>query len=439
MGTNPETLVIDSSRLEQYRNTIKGLSDRIVQAQRPIRILDSIKWDPGVQGAFFESNFKEPPPVDRDYYTRSPLPFEPAQKRLELEDIAHDVRRTLGQFNPLGKMMERMCREYCDVVRMLENRGLPEFSKISQQLYGSSSDAFHAGDPSLGDMAALLSDTLTNVDRDVLAEQDPKDIEARDAVQVLQQRLNEYFRDAEQPVEVKLSDGIVSDAAAGADYIKLRSDARFSQRDLRMLEIHEGWVHLGTTLNGLRQPACTFLSKGPPSSTVTQEGLAILMEIFCFASHPARVRRLTNRILGVKMAEDGADFLQVFEFFRDQGFGEVESYNNAARVFRGSTPAGGPFTKDLVYSKGFVLIYNYIQLAVRRGKPSRIQLLFCGKTTLEDVRTLADLVAEGIVEPPRFVPPQIADLAALTSWMAYSNFINHLDLKRIEADYAAIL
>src|SRR3546814_9747867 len=42
-------------------------------------------------------------------------------------------------------------------------------------------------------------------------------------------------------------------------------------RDVRALEVHEGLVHVGTTLNGLNQPICTFLSKGPPSSTVRSE------------------------------------------------------------------------------------------------------------------------------------------------------------------------
>ncbi len=67
-------------------------------------------------------------------------------------------------------------------------------------------------------------------------------------------------------------------------------------------------MHLGTTLNGLAQPVCTFLSKGPPSSTITQEGLGIIAEVFTFASYPGRVKRLTNRITAVGMAEEGANF-----------------------------------------------------------------------------------------------------------------------------------
>jgi uncharacterized protein (TIGR02421 family) len=196
---------------------------------------------------------------------------------------------------------------------------------------------------------------------------------------------------------------------------------------------------MGTTLNGLAQPVCTFLSKGPPSSTMTQEGLAIIIEIFTFASYPGRIKRLNDRVLAISMVEQGADFLDIFQFYRERGFNEEESYSYTNRVFRGSTPQGGPFTKDLVYSKGFVLIYNYIRLAIQRGLISRIPLLFTGKTTLEDQRILADLVEEGLVVSPQYVPPQFKDLAALSAWMSYSLFLNRLSLERIAADYKDIL
>ncbi len=238
---------------------------------------------------------------------------------------------------------------------------------------------------------------------------------------------------------MQLSDGIVADAAAGSDYIKIRGSSRFTSRQLRLLEVHEGWVHLGTTLNGLSQPVCTFLGKGPPSSTVTQEGLAVLTEIFAFASHPGRVRRLTNRIEGVAMAEAGGNFLDVFRYFQEEGYTPEESYQHTMRIFRGSLPEGcGPFTKDLCYSKGFVLIYNYIRTAVSRGMVRRVPLLFCGKTNLADIKTLGQLVDEGLVVPPRFVPPPFADLHALTAWMCYANFLNRLSLKRVADDYAGL-
>src|SRR5207302_1649168 len=152
----------------------------------------------------------------------------------------------------------------------------------------------------------------------IFGRQEPT-LDARQTVDELSARLGGYFRD-EAAVRVRLSVGIVADAAAGSDYIKIRGDARFTPREVRLLEVHEGWVHLGTTLNGQNQPVCTFLSKGPPSSTVTQEGLAVITEIFAFASHPGRVRRLTNRIEGVAMAEAGANFLDVYRYFLEEGY-----------------------------------------------------------------------------------------------------------------------
>src|SRR5262249_7241935 len=293
-------------------------------------------------------------------------------------------------------IMKRICREYTTVVMMLQARGTKQFTRFSQQLYGSSEDAFYAGAPTLKDLAVVVSNSLHHIHTQAFGEKDKKQFTAEQVVDQLGKKLGKYFSDKKTPVQVVLSDGIVADAAAGAECIKIRSGAKFSKRDIRVLEVHEGWVHLGTTINGLSQPVCTFLSKGPPSSTITQEGLAIITEVFTFASYPGRLKRLTNRITGVNMAEDGANFLDVFHFYRDQGLDEADSYQSTTRVFRGSVPDGGPFTKDLSYSKGFILIYNYIRLAVQRGLASQIPILFMGKTTLEDIHILSDLVEEDI-------------------------------------------
>ncbi|WP_373388853.1 flavohemoglobin expression-modulating QEGLA motif protein [Pseudomonas alcaligenes] len=422
---------------DDYHDTIRALSGRLVEAQTPIRVLDAIKWDDGVRQGFLKAKGRELPAVDRAYYDSRPLAFDPVAKKLEFQNIERDITRQLGQFNPVGQIMRRMCKEYRMVIRMLEARGTADFGLISQELYGAASDAFHAGDPTLADLGLMLSDYLNNIAARGDLQDEPKSLTAKDAVAILQERLAKVFGD--DTIRVLESDGIVADAAAGADYIKIRSDALFNERDVRALEVHEGLVHVGTTLNGLNQPVCTFLAKGPPSSTVTQEGLAILMEVIAFASYPYRLRKLTNRTRAIHMAEEGADFLQVFEFYQEQGYGLEESYGNASRVFRGSTPDGLPFTKDLSYLKGFILIYNYIQLAVRKGKLEQIPLLFCGKTTLEDMRTLRQLVDEGLVAPPKYLPPQFRDLNALAAWMCFSNFLNHLSLDRIEADYANIL
>jgi uncharacterized protein (TIGR02421 family) len=424
--------------LSPYESMVRCLSDRLVEAQRPIRVLDAIKWDDDIERHFFENNCRELPPVKRDYYLSRPLPFDPEQKFHELHNIERDIRRQLGEFNAPGQIMARMCQEYTEVVRMLTHRGTRAFAESSERLYGSASDSFHAGDPNLADLGHMMSDILDHLSHEAIFGQEEPTLDARATVDLLAERLGGYFQDRAN-VRVQMSDGIVADAAAGSDYIKIRESARFTPREVRLLEVHEGWVHLGTTLNGQNQPVCTFLSKGPPSSTITQEGLAVITEIFAFASHPGRVRRLTNRIEGVAMAEAGANFLDVYRYFLEEGYHPRESYQHTMRLFRGSLPEGcGPFTKDLCYSKGFVLVYNYIRLAVSRGMVRRVPLLFCGKTNLADIKTLAQLVDEGLLLPPRFLPPQFADLHALSAWMCYANFLNRLSLKRIQEDYACL-
>ncbi len=425
------------SKPTNYLTEIKSLSDRIVKAQQPIRILDAIKWDDSIKQDFFARGCRELPKIDRIYYQNRPLGFDPTEKRAEFHEIERDLVRRLGQLNPLSVIMRRICREYQDVVYMLEDRGTEAFANASQELYGSSLDVFHVGDPTIADLGSMMEETLSQLlQLDILTEE-PKTITAATAVDILNEKISHLFPGT--GLRAMLSDGIVADAAAGTDYVKLRADALFNKRDLQVLEVHEIWVHLGTTLNGMAQPYCTFFGKGPPSATITQEGLAVLMEILTFSSTPNRLMNLINRVRAITLAEEGANFLDVFHFFRDKGLAEEESYIFSSRVFRGSMADGKPFTKDLTYIKGFVLTYNFIRLAVNKGKPDRIPLLFCGKTMIEDMKVLSDLVEEGTVAAPRFLPPQFADLMGLSAWMSFSRFMTSLNFRQLEMDYANIL
>jgi len=423
----------------EYTEEVRALSDRLVSAQGPIRILDAVKWDDAVKEAFFASDCRRPPPVDRAYYEARPLPEGALAARDTLAQLHDEIEARLGVLDPAARMMLRMCREYDRVLAMLDARGTPEFHAHSVTLFGRSDEPFHAGGPSLVELAALLDEALRNLDEAAFFETQPATIPAEEAVRILQERMDAYFQSEGQRVRVRLHDGIVADAAAGSDYIKLRANALFRPRDLRVLEVHEGWVHVGTTLSGRAQPWCTFLSKGTPSTTVTQEGLALFIELISFSAHPRRLRRVTDRIRAIHWAEQGATFMHVFERFLGEGRSREEAYPTCVRVFRGSTPEGGPFTKDLSYSRGFIEIYNFIRLAVRRGRIDRVRLLFCGKLTLGDMRDLARLHARGLIADPAHLPPQLEDPSALTAWMAYSNFLNRLDLGTLEDDLAHLI
>lgn len=418
---------------------IRELSDKIVSAQEPIRILDAIKWNEEIKQEFFKNKCEKLPALDKDFYSKNPLGFDPNEKIAEFRNIIRETKNRLGEYSNITGLIESRCEDYCKAIHMLSARGTSLFSYLAMELYGSPDDAFYPTGPRLSELGVLLADTLKTLTLELKTEADEKRYSAMEAMVILQGRLSSYFSHHNQMM-VKLSDNIVADAAAGAEVIKINQKARFSERDLKYLEVHEGWVHLGTTLNGAAQPLCTFLGKGSPSSSVTQEGLAIINEIFTFSSYPTRLLKITNRVAALELARKGANFMDVFRFFRDQGFDDNESYNYSVRTFRGGLPEGtGPFTKDLSYAKGFVLIYNYIRLAVKQGLVKQIPIFFVGKTLIEDVQVLTELMEEGIISKPLYLPPNFKDLAALSCWMSMSLFLNKFDLDTVAKHYRLIL
>ncbi|MSO65025.1 MAG: DUF1704 domain-containing protein [Alphaproteobacteria bacterium] len=421
-----------------YKEQLRDLSDRLVRAQKPIRILDAINWDEAVQKSVIESKFKKMPKIGPEYYAeKKPLSFNAADKIEEIESIKRDLHHTIGESDDLGAILFRNCNEYQGVIRMLEARGTPEFHRWSKELYGSPKDNF-LDQTTVRELGQTLYGILGNIDDRELGVKYEKDLSADDVVNQLNSRFEAYFHDHQ--VHVVLSDGIVADAAAGSDYVKIRRGGRFSVRDRDILEVHEGWVHVGTTLSGSHQRVATWLGKGPPSCTIIQEGLAVLMEVVTFNMTPHRARKVNNRILACDKAEDGADFLQVCEFYRTEGYNEAECYQHARRIFRGGVLKGEyPFTKDVVYAKGFVLVYNFLRTAIRFGRPDLIPFLFVGKVTLEDVPVLHRKSRAQIIDAPLYLPPQFRDLNGLACWMAYSNFLNRIDLGKVQGYYEKIL
>jgi uncharacterized protein (TIGR02421 family) len=233
-----------------------------------------------------------------------------------------------------------------------------------------------------------------------------------------------------------LDDGIIADAAAGSDYVKIRNSAKFSLQDVNILEVHEGWVHVATNLNGANQHVARWLAKGPPRTTAVQEGLAVLMEVLTFRSHPRRARRLNERVIAIDKAEDGADFIDVFEWHRTEGYEEEECFAAARRVFRGGVLHGGaPFTKDIAYTKGLVTNYHFIRAAIRACRPEMIRYLFVGKVAHDDVPVLVARVSDGVVRPPKHLPPMFSDLNGLSIWMAYSSLFSQMGVDEMFDHY----
>jgi len=404
-----------------YKEHVAWIAQSIVDAQRPIRILQALRWDPSVQEAFRRSNGRELPRVGPEQYSRVDLGFDPQAKIEEFEAIMKAIERDIGTGDPVGKILLDSASEYRAVVRMLLARGTREFYSLSRELYGSPKDRLPDGKTSVRDLGLWLYDVLAVASSSDLGPPQPADIDAQAAADMLNERFSSYFHDAS--IQVEVDDAMLADAAAGSDYVKIRSGARFSPRDIDILEVHEGWVHVATSLNGQAQPVAKWLAKGPPRTTAVQEGLAAILEIFTLRSYPKRARKLNDRIIAVDKAEDGASFIDVFEWYRTEGYGEDECYANTRRVFRGGVVDGGaPFTKDACYCKGIVLNYAFIRAAIQSKRPELVPFLFVGKVAHEDVPVLHARVADGVVRPPEHIPAIFRDVNGLVIWTSYSDF-----------------
>ncbi|WP_437606112.1 flavohemoglobin expression-modulating QEGLA motif protein [Sorangium sp. So ce834] len=417
-----------------YKEILANLAQRVLEAQRPIRILQALRWEADVEEQFLRAKQRELPRVTY----ADDLGFDPAAKQRELEEILRDAERDLGKRDRLGQILRATADEYRKVVSMLMGRGTKAFYDLSRELYGSPKDKLPDGKTSVRDMGFVLYDLLTAIGGERLGPSQQREITAEMAALELNARFDRFFGGAS--IRVQVDDSLLADAAAGSDYVKIRSGAMFSRSDVDILEAHEGWVHVATSLNGQAQPVARWLAKGPPRTTAVQEGLAVLVEILTFRSTPRRAKKLNDRILAVDKAEDGASFLDVFEWYRTEGYEEEECFQNARRVFRGGVLAGGaPFTKDACYCKGIVLNYAFMRAAIQHDRAMLIPFLFVGKVAHEDVPVLHAHVTDGIIRPPPYLPPMFDDMNGLAIWICYSSFFSRLGGTALAEHYGRML
>jgi len=100
---------------------------------------------------------------------------------------------------------------------------------------------------------------------------------------------------------------------------------------------------------------------------------------------------------------------------------------------------GAPFTKDIVYLDGLLRVHSFLRFAVSHGRADCLRLLFVGKLDLEDVPALSMLTQAGLCRPAQHLPPWAEDLRFLVGYLAWSSFLNRVDMQRVTAHYATLL
>jgi uncharacterized protein (TIGR02421 family) len=409
----------------RYRKFLREASLAIVRAQKPIRLLKSLNWPDSVQEGFFRSGARELP-----VHTYPELSFDPHAKIREFRDI----RDRLDGHDPLQRILMETCDSYITCVRMLQNLGTADFYTFSRQLYGGSNDLFLDGRTTNLELARYFDRVLVGFAGCDLGPQPRARYSAEQAAELLDRRMQRFFKTHQ--VKVQVSSNLTANAAAGASTIKIKRGKMFTRRTIDQLEHHEGYVHVGTTINGLRQRWLKFLGKGAPRTTKVQEGLAVFAEFLSQTMDFQRLRALTDRIIGIEMAEQGADFVDLYRYFLEKGHSPEQSFDNARRVTRGGLVTGyAPFTKDICYLDGMIRVWNFIRVAIKQHRPELVRFLFVGKVSLDDVPVLVLKSQEGLVDAPHYVPPWLRDMQFLSASMSLSIFLNRLQFDVVEQYY----
>ncbi|WP_146908663.1 flavohemoglobin expression-modulating QEGLA motif protein [Arenimonas daejeonensis] len=402
----------------------------LVSIGRRIRVLKAIDWPSELEDRFLDGWRRGQPE----------LPSPPTRpKHMPKAAAALDaLMQRIDRGHPIGNWLFKSAWSYLVATRMLAGIGTADFTRQSSLLYGRPDVCYRSQDVSNADSAEqILAITDEMIDHRRLAPV-VADIPAEEFARRLRERIGNMFR--ADDVQVVLDPDMSSKATAGSKRISLRASALFTERDLDQLLEHEAYIHTLTALNGRHQPWFKTLGIGTPRTTRTQEGLATFSEIITGAIDISRLRRIALRVVMVKKALEGADFIDVFRGFLDAGQTEVESYRSAARVFRGGDVRGGVcFTKDGAYLEGVMLVHVFFRKALQEGRVDLLPMLFCGRLTVADVVTLAPFRDSGLIASAHYLPPWARDPQRVLATMAFSVAaqrlqLDHLDLQRF-VDY----
>jgi uncharacterized protein (TIGR02421 family) len=398
---------------------------RLVAAAKGIRVLAFLDWPPSVRKAFLASWDTGDPELPKHEYPR--LDF--AKESAELKDIAYAVDRQ----HPIGRYVYQTAKSYMTAASMLENIGTPGFTALSVELYGRPGDRLGSGDMTNVDAAdhfLKVSDEFANTTYITEADYSlTPDYVAKHLDEVVRPTFGEHTP------HFVIDDGLAAKAAAGASRVRIRGNTNFAPLDIGQLAQHEVFVHSATMRNGMEQPFLKSLGLGSPRTTRTQEGLATLAELITSTIDLTRLRRIALRIKGIQLALDGADFIEVFQFFLESGQDEFESYQSAMRVFRGGDVRGGIcFTKDGVYVQGLVFVHTFLRKAIQKGKIDYPHYLMAGRFTLGDILQLEPWFKSGYIAMPRIEAPWVANRHCLAAYLCYSTLANRIKLANFALD-----
>lgn len=303
-----------------------------------------------------------------------PFPVQALAKKKEMDDFLEDLEKC--ELSPPMKMIfQGRISDYQRLLSMMENFNTPFFYDHAVKLYGTSHKLIQNN--------SFLY-FLEQIPKFCVEDTETETLQGEEALSYLRTNLAETFEPTS--FEVKPSTSLLSDSSAGRKTLKLNPYKAYTKKSLDVFLVHEGWVHLGTSLNGASQNTHLWLGSWAPRTTFLQEGLAVLTELITGCMTLERWNRVMLRHLATSMAERGSSITDVYSFLLHHEIAPLDAFKLSLRVFRGVPLEGGmAFTKELLYLHGMIELLYHLHFHKKNLKS-----LWLGKMSFEEHLMILD-------------------------------------------------
>ncbi len=328
------------------KNSVREINEKAYEIISPVKLLSAISWPDHLEAEFLSKITKKKKPKISFEYEK----IDMSEEKEELKRLIKPLSRS----EPTHIYTRSTIESYLRAFEMIENVGTGTFQALSVQEYGVPDHFLFESDFSHLDAAHKILEVYKDFDHPYLKEPELC-FSAEQLKDYLESESKKVFGDMSPNFEV--SDKLTAKASAGRERIRLRAGTCFTEYDFDQLLVHEVMTHTLTALNGNAQPELKLLGQGAPRTTKIQEGLATFSEVITGNMDLTRLKRLALRVIAIDKALNGADFYDLFDFFKDNDQSDKESFLSASRILRGGSADGGiVFNKDSVYVVGILMM-----------------------------------------------------------------------------------
>lgn len=408
------------------KDNLKSINTKAAHIVKSIKLLDKITWPKEVEKEFFHELKKGSKPIIKFEYPK----YDYSKNKIALKGLLSK----LSLNDPLHVHTRLTIESYCKAIDMIHSVGTSSFQALSIEEYGKPTHLLFGSKYSHLDTAKKFIKSFEDYEHGK-SDVSPQIYTDKELKKYLEDKSRKTL--GEYSPKITISNQMTAKAAAGKSRVRIRQNTTFSQNECDQLLVHEIMIHSLTAINGSLQTQLPLLAMGAPRTTKTQEGLATFSEIITGSLDLSRLKRISLRVIALEMALEGADFYQVFDYFRENGQANRESYLSASRIFRGGKPEGGiAFTKDGVYLEGLIRVHSFFRWAFKTRNLNLVPLLFCGRLDINDIFLLKSSYESGLIEKPKFLPEWYKDIDLLAGKMAFSLMLSGIDLEAVERHFS---